>query len=168
MANKNPCPICELGEEVCKEIQRREEIGLPASETVGYLATKGYKQTQRELIAHRRHVVALKSPRLVEVALVAPDVPSRPSMSSPDLSDREREERLLESILAATEMMLETLKTTGSIKISRAAVELGSLAHQILNAKLARVTETDPVINIVFSRKRLEDNLPDHQPSEET
>ena len=160
MSNNTKCPICALGEVVCCEIQRRFEVGLPASEVVGYLAAQGYRETQRQLVDHRRHVISLKSPRVVDVEIVAPDVPNRPSFSSPTLSDREREERMLEAYLIAAEMMLEALKTTGSIKISRAAVELGGLAHQILTTKLARVIETDPVINIVISRKRLEDCLP--------
>jgi hypothetical protein len=153
------CKVCELGTEVTDEIQRRFAIGLPASDVVGYLGTLGHKVTQRQLVDHRRHVIALVSPRnsIVSDGVAVEVCDALPSMADADISDREREERMIAAFLHATDMMLKSLEQTGSIKISRAAVELGSLAHQMLVSKMTREIPLDPVVNVIMQRIRLED-----------
>lgn len=84
-------------------------------------------------------------------------------MAEQGISDLERESRMVTAFLAATDRMLESLEKTGSIKISRAAVELGSLAHQILRGRMDRVVPSDPIININVARVRLETTLADQQ-----
>lgn len=157
MSNNKPCPICDLGEEACNEVARRFSIGLPASEVVGWLGQRGLKATQRDLINHRRHVTDLKPPTVAPFVQTEPDRPARPSMSEPGLSDRDREERLLTGFLAATERLLADFEETGSIKIARTAAELGKVTAALLNSKIERVEEPDPVINIIVNRQRLED-----------
>ena len=178
MATPKVCPICELGESVCTEVSRLFAVGLPASDVTAYLGTLGHRRTQRQLVDHRRHVVSPKSPRVATATATAtpsnPEVcqtiseppPTLPS-SEIGLSDLDREERLILSFLAATDRMLAALEQTGSIKVSRAATELGALAHNMLRERMSRAVPIDPVINIVMSRKRLEDCLPTNDTTEE-
>lgn len=160
------CSICELGESVCTEVARQFAVGLPASDVVSYLGGLGHKRTQRQLVDHRRHVVSPKSPRLAagtpsnpEVCQTAKEPPQTLPSSEAGLSDLEREERLILGFLAATDRMLAALEQTGSIKVSRAATELGALAHKMLRERMSRAVAPDPVINIVMTRRRLEDTL---------
>jgi hypothetical protein len=163
MPNVRPCKICELGDEVCTEVARMFAIGLPASDVVAYLGDLGHKVTQRQLVDHRRHVVSPKSPRLTatpsgsqkQERVSADILPS----GEPGLTDLEREERLILAFLAATDNMLLSLEQTGSIKISRAATELGTLAHNMLKLRMERAEQPDPVISVVVSTTRLEDIL---------
>ena len=175
MTTTKTCPICELGESVCTEVSRLFAVGLPASDVTAYLATLGHKRTQRQLVDHRRHVVSPKSPRVAtatpsnpEVCQTAKEPPQTLPSSEIGLSDLDREERLILGFLAATDRMLAALEQTGSIKVSRAATELGALAHNMLRERMSRAVQPDPVINIIMTRKRLEDTLTDHDTTEET
>ena len=180
MATPKVCPICELGESVCTEVARLFAVGLPASDVTAYLGTLGHRRTQRQLTDHRRHVVSPKSPRLATATAVATATPSNPEVcqtvneppptlpsSEIGLSDLDREELLILAFLAATDRMLAALEQTGSIKVSRAATELGALAHNMLRERMSRAVLPDPVINIIMSRKRLEDCLPTNDTTEE-
>ena len=167
MQTKN-CPICDLGEKVCTEVARQFAVGLAASDVAAYLGTLGHRVTQRQLVDHRRHVVSPKSPRLAtatatpenpEVCAVIRQIPEVLPSSEQGITDLEREERLILAFLAATDRMLVALEETGSIKVSRAATELGALAHNMLRERMSRAVPLDPVINIVMNRVRLEDLL---------
>lgn len=168
------CSICELGESVCAEVARQFLVGLPASDVVSYLASQGHRRTQRQLVDHRRHVVSLKSSRFSpaaltatvtatgtasnpEVCVVEKQIPEVPPSSEEGITDFQREERLILAFLAATDRMLLSLEQTGSIKVSRAATELGALAHNMLRIRMDRAEAPDPVINIILAQRRLED-----------
>ena len=176
MVTTKTCPICELGESVCTEVARQFAVGLPASDVTAYLGTLGHRRTQRQLTDHRRHVVSPISPRVavatathsnLEVCQTVNEPPPTLPSSEIGLSDLDREERLILSFLAATDRMLAALEQTGSIKVSRAATELGALAHNMLRERMSRAVLPDPVINIIMSRKRLEDCLPTNDTTEE-
>ena len=162
MPTRAACPVCALGESVCNEIARMTMVGLPASDIVTYLGGLGFRLTQRQLVDHRRHVISLQSPRLSikpSNDVLNPEVCSTSRSSEAGLTDIEREDRLLMGLLSATDNMLESLERTGSIKISRAVVELASVANQILKERMARPVETNEVINIFINPINLEDRL---------
>ena len=166
--NLIPCPVCSLGEEVVKEIARMTLVGLPASDVVSFLGGKGHRLTQRQLVDHRRHAISFKSPRMAlppafppDSEMVMPEICINHRSSETGLSDLEREERLILGFLTATDRMLEALEQTGSIKISRAAVELGTLAAAMLKEKMSRPVEIDSVVNIYLTPINLEDRLSD-------
>lgn len=166
MTSTKSCSICDLGESVCTEVARLFAVGLPASDVVSYLGGLGHQRTQRQLVDHRRHVVSPRSPRLSagtpcdpEVCQTAKEPPQTFPSSESGLSDLEREDRLILGFLAATDRMLAALEQTGSIKVSRAATELGALAHNMLRERMSRAVPLDPVINLIMTRVRLEDTL---------
>lgn len=169
MANNKPCPICELGESVCTEIARQVTVGLPASDITAYLGSLGHRRTQRQLVDHRRHVVSVRmirpsiaaTPDNPEVCQTSVESPATLHCSEEGLSDIEREERLIMGLLTATDRMLESLEKTGSIKISRAVTELGSLAHRMLQQRMTRTEPLDPVVNIIINRKVIEGVIED-------
>ena len=162
--NPNPCPVCALGEDVVKEIARMTLVGLPASDIVSHLGGLGFRLTQRQIVDHRRHAIDFKSPRMTLPATtggeaVIPEVCTAYRSSEVGLSDLEREERLIIGFLTATDRMLEALEQTGSIKISRAAVELGTLANQMLKERMSRAVPLDSVTNVIINSVNLEDRL---------